>query len=558
MAPVKQQLAVAAVSTILLQTLTPFPLGYSATIAGLWLAQWTAYTLWMALVYPRCFSKIRHLPEAPNPHFLLGQTRRIMKEPSGIPMRDWTQNVPNNGLIRYSVWFQERVLITTPAALGEVLVTKNYDFVKPWHFRHGLGRILGIGILLAEGEEHKAQRKRLSPAFSFRHVKNIYPVFWKKSVEMVKSLSTASKESTTTDEHISDTDNMDAERAAQLHERGAIDVGNWSSRATLDIIGLSGMGRDFDSLHDPGNKLNQTYKSIFNPGRAGRFLQILGIFIPFWIIRRLPIRRNQELDAASSYIKQTCRDLIAKKREAMSEKGTVGEVDILSVALESGGFSDEDLVNQMMTFLVAGHETTATAMIWAIYLLCKDKTIQDKLRDAIRKQIPNLTSEIQASDIDDCHYLQAVCSEVLRLWAPVSLTMRVTDKDTTVQGEFIPKGTTVILSPWAINTSKHLWGEDALEFKPERWLNADGKANSHGGAESNYAFLTFLHGPRSCIGQKFAVSEFACLLAAWVGRYDTSFEEGSPLAKGELEIKGGITAKPKGGLWCTLKELPGW
>lgn len=68
----------------------------------------------------------------------------------------------------------------------------------------------------------------------------------------------------------------------------------------------------------------------------------------------------------------------------------------------------------------------------------------------------------------------------------------------------------------------------------------------------------FLHGPRSCIGQRFAQAEFAALVAAWVGRYDSSFEEGSPLARGELEIKGGITAKPKGGLWCTLKEVPGW
>ena len=157
--------------------------------------------------------------------------------------------------------------------------------------------------------------------------------------------------------------------------------------------------------------------------------------------------------------------------------------------------------------------------------------------------------------------------------------MRVADRDTTIQNEHIPKGTTIILCPSAINTSTALWGEDAMEFKPERWLNvSDGKANSRGGADSNYSFLTFLHGPRSCIGQKFSQYELACLLAAWVGRYETSFEEGSVLAKGEPEIKvsgvhhfitfhfvwcanllqGGITAKPKGGLWTTLEAVPGW
>lgn len=79
-----------------------------------------------------------------------------MAEPSGIPMRDWANEVPNDGIIRYKHWFNaERLLITKPKTLGEVLVTKNYEFIKPSFFRAGLGRILGIGILLAEGDEHK-------------------------------------------------------------------------------------------------------------------------------------------------------------------------------------------------------------------------------------------------------------------------------------------------------------------------------------------------------------------------------------------------------------------
>ena len=216
-------------------------------------------------------------------------------------------------------------------------------------------------------------------------------------------------------------------------------------------------------------------------------------------------------------------------------------------------------------------------MIWAIYILCQHPDIQTKLREEVRSKLPSLNDEITAAQVDECHYLHAVCTEVLRIWSPVSLTLRVADKDSSINGHFIPKGTTVILAPWAVNTSTHLWGPDALEFKPERWLSADGKFNNKGSADSNYSFLTFLHGPRSCIGQKvsrihltshvkfvliesqFAQAEFACLLGAWAGRFETAFEEGSPLAKpGMPEIKGGITAKPKGGLWVQLKELDGW
>lgn len=285
--------------------------------------------------------------------------------------------------------------------------------------------------------------------------------------------------------------------------------------------------------------------------------------------------------------------MIAKKHETL-RKGEKPEVDILSVALQSGGFSDENLVDQLMTFLAAGHETTASrsvlhffplssqtddysrfSMQWALYVLCKHPEIQSKLRAEIRKKISSLDRDIVASDIDDCHYLQAVCSEVLRLWSPVPLTLRVAAVNTSISGHFIPKGTTVIMAPAATNTSKELWGSDALEFKPERFLGADGKANNQGGATSNYAFLSkssvddkaeeqvltfpaFLHGPRSCIGQKFAQAEFACILAAWVGSFETTFEEGSPLIDGEVEIKGGVTTKPAGGLWCKAQSVPGW
>ena len=546
------------VATIVNRYAPQYSVGLVLTSILLFVAQLLAWATWAVIIYPRFFSPLRHLPTPPDNKFFTGQTKRILKESSGMPMRDWTETVPNDGLIRYSVWFQERLLLTNPKVLGEVLVTKNYEFIKPKHFRNGLGRILGIGILLAEGEEHKTQRKNLMPAFAYRHIKDLVPVFWSKSRELTEHLSKASKLPIPPSEKTESVDPEKSAADAPQHAPGVIEVGNWTSRATLDIIGLSGMGQDFGALDNPDNKLNQTYRMIFNPSGIGRALQIAGIFLPFWLIKRLPVKRNGEIEAASGYIKQLCRDLIAKKRTVMEKKERT-EVDILSVALESGGFSDEDLVNQMMTFLVAGHETTATAMIWAIYLLCKHPEAQRKLREEVRSKLPGLDQDITAAELDSCHYLHAVCCEVLRLWSPVSLTMRIAAHDTSINGQYIPKDTVIILAPWATNRSTHLWGEDALEFKPERWLDVDGKANNKGSADSNFSFLTFLHGPRSCIGQRFAQAEFACLLGAWIGKFETRFEEGSYFEKEDNPpIKGGITAKPKGGLWVRLNELEGW
>ena len=242
-----------------------------------------------------------------------------------------------------------------------------------------------------------------------------------------------------------------------------------------------------------------------------------------------------------------------EKSDSANKKEGTGK-NILSVAIESGGFTDEGLVNQLMTFLIAGHETTASALCFAIYAMCKDPEIQRRLRMEVRSSLPDPrspSSTISANDIDSLPYLNAVCSEVLRLYSPTPVTARVSTQDTTLVGQYIPKNTTLFISSWATNANKDLWGEDAAEFNPDRWLG-EGKANK-GGADSNYAFLTFLHGPRSCIAQNFAKGEFACLLAAWAGTFETRFANADYV----MEIKTGLTPTPKD-LEVTVQVLEEW
>ncbi|KAI9691152.1 MAG: hypothetical protein M1822_008772 [Bathelium mastoideum] len=379
------------------------------------------------------------------------------------------------------------------------------------------------------------------PAFSFRHIKDLYPIFWGKAREAAMAM-------------------MMEPRASYEHNEKAlitVEINNWAARATLDIIGTAGMGHDFNSIQNPDGELAQVYRTIFDPGNVGRALQLIGFFLPLWFLRRLPVQRNTDMQQAAVTIKQVCLQLVQDKRRRI-EKGERTEHDIISVAIESGGFSDDDLVNQNMTFLAAGHETTASAMTWAVYLLCQNPAVQTRLREEIRGSLPRLEDQskpISSTNIDSLPYLNAVCNEVLRFYPPVPSTMRQAADDTTILGNPIPKGTMVIITPWAINQSTKLWGPDARTFNPDRWIDpATGHANNTGGADSNFSFLTFLHGPRSCIGQAFAKAEFACLLAAWVGRFE--MELADPNQK--IDIKGGITARPKGGLVVRLRPLEGW
>ena len=114
-----------------------------------------------------------------------------------------------------------------------------------------------------------------------------------------------------------------------------------------------------------------------------------------------------------------------------------------------------------------------------------------------------------------------------------------------------------MIPPWAVNASTALWGDDAEDFRPERWLQAKDRAIEALSAEgkekksTNYDFLTFLHGPRSCIGQSFAMGELACLVAAWVVAFDTRLRDSEMVIK----VSGSITAKPKDGLYVYVKPI---
>ncbi|KAH6608737.1 isotrichodermin c-15 hydroxylase cytochrome p-450 monooxygenase cyp65a1 [Trichoderma cornu-damae] len=514
--------------------------------AVLLFSQLLVYGIWAVILYPRFFSPLRHLPTARNGHWLLGHGREILAAKPGVPMREWAHTIPNDGLVRY-FWFfnQERLLITSPKALGEVLVTNNYAFQKPEDVRTFLGRILGYGVLLAEGDEHKRQRRNLMPAFAFRHIKDLYPLFWDKAREAVEAMT----------------------RECGLDGRTDLEVSEWASRVTLDIIGVAGLGKDFNAIQDENNDLVQTYQFLFKPKPPAKVLMFLGVLVPTRLLYWLPLERNRAVDEAARTIKNVCRDLIREKKAKMMADKERTDVDILSVAIESGQFTDENLVDQLMTFLAAGHETTSTALTWAVYFLCLFPDVQTRLRNEVRERLPSTGdagARITSLDIDHMPYLNAVCSEVLRYFSPVPLTVREAAFDTTIQNVPVRKGIRIALSPPAFNVSPKLWGPDAAEFNPDRWMAADGQSDegskraASGGADSNYAFMTFLHGPRSCIGASFAKAEFACLLAAWIGRFEFELVNKEEMDMDKIDIKGGVTAKPANGLHVRTKVVPGY
>jgi hypothetical protein len=154
--------------------------------------------------------------------------------------------------------------------------------------------------------------------------------------------------------------------------------------------------------------------------------------------------------------------------------------------------------------------------------------------------------------------LNGVCQEVLRLYPTVPVTIREAIRDTVVAGTRIPRAARIILCPYAINRSPDFWGATGDEFLPERWIDTDDKGhqvvNHNGGAPTNFAQMTFLHGQRSCIGKDFARAELRCAMAGVVGRYLMQLQDPNQ----EIHVSGAVTTKPLEGMHLKLTRVERW
>lgn len=468
--------------------------------------------------------------------------------------------IANDGIIRYRGYFnQEQILLCSPQAIGEVLVTHAYKFEKPSAVRGAIVRILGKGLLFAEGEEHKLHRRKLLPAFAYRQIKNLYPLFWDKACEGVHAMT------------------------EEVDKTGQVEVQGWASRLALDIIGVAGLGRDFGAIRNPDDPLVKTYATILKPTLAALVLTVMRLFLPASIVNVIPVRTNGDMATASQHIRDVCRDLVKTRKARMQEEDEQAATDLISTALKCDTFSDDQVADLMMQFLPAGHETTASSLGWALYALCKNPEMQQRLRAEVHEKLPAVESgeAITSEMIDDMPYLEAVSSEILRLYPPVPQIVREPLENTTLLGLPLRKGTRIVICIWGVNRSREHWGDNAAEFRPERWLEAHHAAGPNhggrdplyvelqqkdaqhkpmsgpGGSSSAYSFLTFVAGPRSCIGQSFARAEFKCILAAWISRFEFELSDPAMLDEQDgLTYGKGFTMKPgKDGLFLKVKKV---
>ncbi|PLB48551.1 putative cytochrome P450 monooxygenase [Aspergillus steynii IBT 23096] len=501
--------------------------------------------IWNVLIYPIFVTPLRHLPTLGGN---LNHFRILLDEPRGRLPLEWMKTIPNEGLIHFRDFLnRSHLLVTNHQALLDIMSTHTYDFEKPWRARDFLARIIGFGLILSEGGTHKKQRKALTPSFHVKNIRALYSLMWEKTGLLMDELEKEMR--------------LSPMEGAMSDREGKIEMSVWASRLTLDIIGPAAMGRDFRSLQNPENKVADSFLAILEPTTEKMVFLAVNFVLPQWFARHIPWHPNRVVDHEVGFLRNLCKDIVHEKRAAMTASSTTAkelEADILGSMMLGGDFTDEELVDQMLTFLAAGHETTASAFTWACYLLTLHPEIQDRLREEIRQRIRSGSHPITWSDLESMPLLNGVCQEVLRLYPTVPVTLRESIRDSTLAGKHVPKGTRIILCPYAINRSPEFWGDDGETFRPERWIDTDknGQAivNHTGGASTNFAQITFLHGQRACIGKDFARAELRCAVAGVVGRFQ--FEMQDP--KQKIHIAGAVTTKPVEGMHLRMRRVDGW
>ncbi|KAF9443231.1 cytochrome P450 [Macrolepiota fuliginosa MF-IS2] len=433
--------------------------------------------------------------------------------------------------------FGERSLyLCDPKALHHVLV-------KDQHAYEGAAALVnlhkicfGDGLLSTLGEQHRKQRKMLNPVFSIAHMREMMPIFHEVTSRLQQAIYDQVK---------------DAPKE--------IDILHWMSRTALELIGQSGMGCSFDSLDvdaksadlHPFSRSVKQLGTLF--GGLGGFLVAQFVFplvnrinlprFKRWIADRLPLRWVQDVKNVVDIIQETAEDICNAKRKAtLDGRGDDGKKDIISIliranasAAEEDRLSDGEVHAQVATITFGAVDTTSSALSRTLWLLAEHPGVQEKLRTELREaKGDNGGEELGYDQLVSLPYLDAVCRETLRVYPPVANTIRDARKDmilplskpikTTTGAEVselvVPSGTTLFLSLLGANTNPDMWGEDAYEWKPERWLNPLPEKVSEAHMPGIYSHLmTFLGGSRACIGFKFSQLEMKAVLSVLLASF---------------------------------------
>jgi len=275
----------------------------------------------------------------------------------------------------------------------------------------------------------------------------------------------------------------------------------------LDVLGICIFGKDFNTLGGetagPLNSYNYLVKHLVD-------------FLPFIFppIGKLPLQKYKQFDKELENFNKYIHDIFKEAQNSKVKSKTILHLLVEASEFEKEIISEEAIRGNIALFFVAGHETTAVALVWAIYLLAKYPQIQEKAREEVDQYFRMTGGKINyETHKDSLEYISYVIKETLRIYPPgVGLSGRRVQKDVVSGGYFFPKGSLIAANIWSIHHSPDNYS-DPETFDPDRW-NPERKKSIPKGA-----YLPFSNGPRVCIGQSFSLLEQKIFLTLLLKSY---------------------------------------
>ncbi|SFK34072.1 cytochrome P450 [Methylocapsa palsarum] len=434
-------------------------------------------------------------------------TMRVLRQ---NPIETWTKAHFQNPILMGQSVLGRVAVVSDPAAIRRVFIDNSTNYLKDSLQRRVLGEGLKEGLLVVQGADWRSQRRTLAPMFTPRTV-----------ASFARGTDDAARDLTT--------------RWLRWREGRLIDLQPEMARVTLDVLGRTifsdGLGRN------PEEFTTATSRYFMTLGRLDPF-DILDF--PEWVPRLNRVGTRSALN----FFEKAVQEIIERRKRLIAQDKAAAPRDLLTLLLEAQdpetgvGLSEGEVRANILTFIGAGHETTANALTWAIFLL----SMSEEWRNRLAAEADAVLDGAVEDYADRLVETKAVLEEAMRLYPPVASMSRQAVGPDDLAGKRIRQDTLVIVSQWVLHRHHLLW-DDPGAFDPRRFLpGAREKID-------RFAYLPFGAGPRVCIGASFSLQEGVIILAHLMRAFTLTLKPGY-----EVKPVQRITLRPDGGLPMILRR----
>lgn len=451
-----------------------------------------------------------------------GDIREIVGQPVFVPL--FKLFLIYGKIFRLSFGPKSFVIISDADLARHILLTNANNYSKGL-LSEILDFVMGKGLIPADGEIWKVRRRAIVPALHKRYIAAMVDMFGECALHGCNTL----------------------EKASVSGE--SIEMENFFSRLALDIIGKAVFNYEFDSLTTDDPVIQAVYTTL----REAEYRSTYPI--PYWNFPPMQwlVPRQRQCLAALDVISDTLDELIAKCRKLVEENNEEFVEEFLSRAdpsllhflIASGEeITSKQLRDDLMTLLIAGHETTAAVLTWTLHCLADRPDISQRLQQEVDKVIGDRKPTIE--DMRALKLTTRVINESMRLYPQPPVLIRRALNDDVLDGFTVKEGSDIFISVWNLHHNPAYW-ENAEEFNPDRF-SIDGPIPNE--ITEEFRYLPFGGGKRKCIGDQFALFESIVALAMMIRRYEFVRPEDAPT----VGMTTGATIHTTNGLWMKLKK----